>query len=212
MKVLLINGSPHEKGCTYTILGEVAGELEKAGVQTEIFHVGTGPIRGCNACPECQGSITGRCAFGDDSVNAALEKAEKADGFVFGSPVHFAGASGMMTSFMDRFFEIGSESGKKFAFKPAAAVVCCRRGGATATFDQLNKYFIYSGMPVVPSQYWNMVHGNTPEEVRQDLEGMQTMRTLAKNMAWLLRCIEAGRQSGAPPPEHEEEITTNFIR
>jgi len=212
MKVLLINGSPHEKGCTYTILGEVAGELEKAGIETEIFHVGAGPIRGCNGCPECRGSATGRCVFDGDRVNEALEKAEKAQGFIFGSPVHFAGVTGMMKSFMDRFFEIGNESGKSYLYKPAAAVVCCRRGGATVSFDQLNKYFIYSGMPVVPSQYWNMVHGNTPEEVRQDLEGMQTMRTLGRNMAWLLRCIEAGRQAGIPLPRHEEEITTNFIR
>lgn len=146
--------------------------------------------------------------FGDDRVNEALALAEEADGFVFGSPVHYAAASGMATSFLDRFFY----AGRGFARKPGAAVVSCRRGGASAAFDQLNKYFTISQMPIVSSQYWNMVHGNTPEEVKQDLEGLQTLRTLGRNMAWLLRCIEAGRAAGVPEPEQEPKLRTNFIR
>jgi len=208
MKVLLINGSPREKGCTYTALREVEKELNKAGIETEIFHVGKEPIRGCTACGHCKRSGSGRCVFDDDTVNIALEKAERADGFVFGSPVHYAAPSGQITSFLHRFFY----AGKGFAFKPGAAVVSCRRAGSTAAFDQLNKYFTLSQMPVVTSQYWNMVHGNTPEEVMQDLEGLQIMRTLGKNMAWLLKCIEAGKKAGIPLPEQEKRQTTNFIR
>jgi multimeric flavodoxin WrbA len=206
MKVLLVNGSPHKHGCTYTALEEVAAALERNGIKTEIMHIGTKPISGCLACNTCK--ETGRCCI-DDVVNYFLEKAENFDGYVFGSPVHFASASGMITSFMDRVFY-----GKTphFANKPAAAVVSCRRGGATATFDQLNKYFSISNMPIVSSQYWNMVHGNTPEEVKQDLEGLQTMRTLGKNMAWLLKCIEAGKKAGIALPEREPTIKTNFIR
>ena len=207
MKVLLINGSPHEDGCTYTALREVAGELEKAGIETELFHVGKQPIRGCIGCGYCKNKGN-KCVFGNDTVNTALEKARDADGFIFGSPVHYAAASGMLTSFLDRFFYAGTV----LKYKPGAAVVSCRRGGAAAAFDQLNKYFTISSMPVVSSQYWNMVHGNTPEEVRQDLEGMQTMRTLGKNMAWLLKSIEAGRKAGVTLPEEEEPQRTNFIR
>lgn len=208
MKVLMINGSPRDKGCTYTALREVAGELEKAGIEVEILHLGTRPIRGCTACGHCWSSGTGMCFFDDGQVNVALEKAKTADGFVFGSPVHYAGASGAITSFLDRFFY----AGEGFERKPGAAVVSCRRGGSTAAFEQLNKYFTISGMPVVSSQYWNMVHGNTPDEVRQDLEGMQIMRTLGRNMAWLLKCIEAGKKCGVPLPEQEPRIATNFIR
>lgn len=208
MKVLLINGSPNEKGCTYTALCEVAGELNRASVDTQIFHVGKQPVRGCIGCGGCARAGRGRCVFGDDRVNEALALAEEADGFVFGSPVHYAAASGMATSFLDRFFY----AGRGFARKPGAAVVSCRRGGASAAFDQLNKYFTISQMPIVSSQYWNMVHGNTPEEVKQDLEGLQTLRTLGRNMAWLLRCIEAGRAAGVPEPEQEPKLRTNFIR
>lgn len=207
MKVLLINGSPRKNGCTYTALQEVAGELEKAGIETEIFHLGKSPIRGCTGCGWCENG-GGRCVFKDDCVNEGLEKAETADGFIFGSPVHYAAASGAITSFLDRFFY----AGRGFALKPGAAVVSCRRGGAAAAFDQLNKYFTIANMPIVSSQYWNMVHGNTPEEVRQDLEGLQTMRTLGKNMAWLLKCVEAGKSAGVPLPEQEEPQRTNFIR
>jgi multimeric flavodoxin WrbA len=208
MKVLLINGSPNPKGCTYTALCEVANELENENIKTEIFHVGSKPIRGCTACGNCSRTNSGLCVFDDDTVNSALEKAKEADAFVFGSPVHYAGASGQITSFLDRFFYAGDG----FQYKPGAAVVSCRRGGATAAFEQLNKYFTISNMPVVSSQYWNMVHGNTPEEVRQDLEGMQIMRTLGKNMAWLLKCIQAGKEAGITLPEKEPRAVTNFIR
>ena len=190
MKVLLVNGSPHEKGCTAAALKEVAQTLEQEGIETEIFWIGNQIKGGCIACKSC--AKTGRCAL-DDAVNVCLKKAESADGFVFGSPVHYASASGMITSFLDRAFY-----GKSALFqgKPGACVVSCRRGGASAAFDQLNKYFTINCMPVVSSQYWNQVHGNTPEEVKQDLEGMQTMRTLGNNMAWLLKCIEAGKAAG----------------
>ena len=208
MKVLLINGSPNEKGCTYTALHEIAKELEKENIEAEIFHVGKDPIRGCMGCAHCYRSGSGKCIFNDDTVNIALEKAKDVDGFIFGSPVHYAGASGMLTSFLDRFFYAGSG----FEYKPGAAIVSCRRGGATAAFDQLNKYFTINNMPIVSSQYWNMVHGNTPEEVVQDLEGMQIMRTLGKNMAWLLKSIEAGKNSGISLPKKEERAITNFIR
>lgn len=206
MKVILVNGSPKAKGCTYTALMEVAGALEKNGIETEIFQVGTKPIAGCIGCGAC--SKTGKC-FIDDVVNEFVEKAKEADGFVFGSPVHYAAASGAITSFLDRAFYGKSAV---FAGKPGAAVVSCRRGGASAAFDQLNKYFGISGMPVVPSQYWNQVHGNTPEEVKQDEEGMQTMRTLGNNMAWLLKCIEAGKEAGITYPKREPALKTNFIR
>ena len=206
MKVLLVNGSPHAQGCTYTALREVAAALEKQGIETELFQVGTKPISGCLGCGAC--IKTGKCVI-DDVVNEFVEKAKDADGFVFGSPVHYAGASGAITSFMDRAFY---GKGAVYANKPAAAVMSCRRGGATATLDQLNKYFTISNMPIVSSQYWNMVHGNTPDEVRQDLEGMQTMRTLGINMAWLLKCIEAGKAAGIAMPEREAKVATNFIR
>lgn len=206
MKVILVNGSPHAKGCTYTALTEVAETLEKQGIETEIFQVGTKPIAGCIGCGACS---KGKGCFQQDVVNEFVEKAKEADGFIFGSPIHYASASGAITSFMDRAFYSGS---KYMAGKPAAAVVSCRRGGASAGFDQLNKYFTISGMPIVSSQYWNMVHGSKPEDVLQDEEGLQTMRTLANNMAWLLKCIEAGKQAGITYPEREPMIRTNFIR
>lgn len=206
MKVILVNGSPREKGCTYTALCEVAGALEKNGIETEIFQVGAKPIAGCIGCNVCLKN--GRC-FVDDPVNEFVEKAKTADGFVFGSPVHYAAASGAITSFLDRAFY---GKGNVFARKPGAAVVSCRRGGAASAFDQLNKYFTINSMPVVSSQYWNQVHGNTPDEVRQDAEGLQTMRTLGSNMAWLLKCIQAGAAAGITFPEREPAMKTNFIR
>ena len=206
MKVLLVNGSPHAKGCTYTALSEVAASLEKEGIETEIFQVGTKPVSGCLGCGGCL--KTGRCVIAD-TVNEFLEKAEQADGFVFGSPVHFASASGMLTSGMGRAFY---GRGNLCSYKPAGAGMSCRRGGATATFEQINKYFTISNMPIVGSQYWNMVHGNTPDEVKQDLEGMQTMRTLGLNMAWLLKSIQAGREAGLELPQREPKVATNFIR
>ena len=206
MKEILVNGSPREKGCTYTALCEVAGALEKNGIETEIFQVGAKPIAGCIGCNVCLKN--GRC-FVDDPVNEFVEKAKTADGFVFGSPVHYAAASGAITSFLDRAFY---GKGNVFAGKPGAAVVSCRRGGAASAFDQLNKYFTINSMPVVSSQYWNQVHGNTPDEVRLDAEGPQTMRTLGSNMAWVLKCIQAGAAAGITFPEREPAMKTNFIR
>lgn len=210
MKVLLINGSPHEQGCTYTALCEVAQELEKAGIATEIVNVGREAIRGCIACGHCRQSAESHCILKDDSmVNTIIDKAKEADGFVFGSPVHYAAASGTLTTLLDRCFYAGA---KHFAYKPGAAIMSCRRGGATATFEQLNKYFTINNMPIVSSQYWNMVHSNTPDEVRQDLEGLQTMRTLGRNMAWLLKCLQLGKENGLDRPESEAKVATNFIR
>jgi len=206
MKVILVNGSPHEKGCTYTALCEVEKALLNNGIETEIFWLGKDAISGCLGCLGCR--KTKRCVI-NDCVNAFLDKAEHADGFVFGSPVHYAAASGALTAFMDRAF-YGRAS--LFGGKPAAAVVSCRRGGASAAFDQINKYFSISGMPVAPSQYWNMVHGVCAEDVAQDGEGLQTMRTLGNNMAWLIKCIEAGKDAGILYPEREKGIRTNFIR
>lgn len=207
MKVLMVNGSPHKEGCTYTALKEVAGALEKYGIESEIFWVGNGEIAGCIGCGAC--AKTGEGCFRKDVVNEFVAKAGEADGYIFGSPVHYAAASGALTSFMDRAFYSG---GSKMTGKPAAAVVSCRRGGASAAFDQINKYFTINCMPVVGSQYWNQVHGGKAEEVKQDEEGMQTMRTLGNNMAWLLSCIEAGKEKGITFPEREPVIRTNYIR
>ena len=207
MKVLLINGSPNEMGCTYTALSEVAGALEKEGIETEIFHIGKKPIRGCIGCGGCTKN-NNRCVFDDDVVNQAIAKAEEADAYVIGSPVYFASANGALIAMLDRMFY----AGKCFAYKPAAAVVSARRAGTTASIDEINKYFSIRNMPVVSSKYWTMVHGNTPEEVKQDLEGMQNMRTLGRNMAWLLQCLDAGKKAGISIPEAETPVKTNFIR
>ena len=206
MKVILVNGSPKEKGCTYIALKEVEKTLNINGIESEIFWIGNRPVSGCIGCGSC--IKTGKC-FVNDKVNEFLEKVPEADGFVFGSPVHFAAASGMLSSFMDRAFY---SRRKLFSNKVGTAVVSCRRGGATVTIDEINKYFGISNMPIVSSQYWNMVHGNTPEEVLKDEEGMQTMRTLGNNMAWLLKSIEAGKNAGIEYPKNEDIISTNFIR
>lgn len=206
MKVLLVNGSPHLEGCTYTALMEIKAELEKQGIDADLFQVGPSPIGGCLGCGACR--KLGHC-FMDDKVNALTAIAKDYDGFVFGTPVHYASSAGNLTSLMDRAFYSNKDV---FMMKPACAIVSCRRSGATATFDQINKYFTINNMPIVPSQYWNNVHGNTPSEVKQDLEGMQIMRTLARNMAWLLKCIEAGKKAGIEPPVHEPKVNTNFIR
>lgn len=210
MKVLLVNGSSHPAGCTFTALSEVAQTLNGEGIDTEIFQIGAAPISGCIACRMC--AKTKFCAI-NDCVNDFLDLAQEADGFVFGSPVHYASAGGAITSFMDRAFYADLLSGRQnFYLKPAAAVVSARRAGTTAAFDQLIKYFTISQMPVISSQYWNMVHGNTPDEVRQDLEGMQIMRTLGRNMAWFLRCKQTATQAGVPLPLREDRVGTNFIR
>jgi multimeric flavodoxin WrbA len=207
MKVLLINGSPHEKGCTYTALEEVAKSLEKNGIETEIFWIGNNIKTGCIACHGCR--KLGKCVF-NDSVNVCNEKVKEADGFIFGTPVHYASASGNMTSFMDRLFYSGSKDA--FYLKPAAAICSARRAGTTATFDQMNKYFTISQMPIISSCYWNMVHGHTPEEVVKDVEGMQTMRILGENMAYFLKCQQLAKNAGLEKPVHEKRIYTNFIR
>lgn len=206
MKVLLVNGSPNREGCTYTALKEVSKTLEENGIDTEIFQVGNKPIGGCIGCGSCK--KTGEC-FMKDCVNEFVEKAKGADGFVFGSPVYYAAASGSITSFLDRAFYFG---GKHMAFKPGAVICSARRAGTTSTLDQLSKYLTICNMPVVSSQYWNMVHGNTPEEVKKDLEGMQTMRVLGRNMVWLIKCIDLGKKNNILKPELEERERTNFIR
>lgn len=205
-KVLMINGSPHEFGCTYTALKEVADTLEKNGVETEMLYLGTKPVAGCIACRSCFN--TGRCVF-DDQVNRTLEKIDEYQGIVVGSPVYFAGPSGQLCAFLDRLFFAG---GDRMEGKIAASVVSCRRGGASAAFDRLNKYFTISNMHVAGSQYWNQVHGNKPEQVQKDLEGLQTMRSLGQNIAWLIKSIEAGRAAGVAVPEYEKQVKTNFIQ
>ena len=211
MKVLLVNGSPHKSGCTNRALEEVAATLQKEGSETEMFWIGNKPIGGCIACKRCV--QTGKCVF-DDVVNTCREKAYEADGFVFGTPVHYGAASGNMTAFMDRLFysELGGNQNKAFYLKPAAAVISARRAGTTATFDQMNKYFTIQEMPIVSSRYWNMVHGAVPEQVEEDLEGLYTMRVLGRNMAYLLKCQEAAKKAGVALPEREPAIFTNFVR
>ena len=210
MKVLLINGSPHKEGCTYTALNEVAAALNKQEIDTDIFWIGNKALSGCIACKTCVEK--NQCVF-DDKVNEFLNIAGDYDGFVFGTPVHWGGASGSITSFMDRVFYADlCGGGDRFLLKPAAVVTSARRAGTTATWDQLNKYFGLMQMPIITSRYWNMVHGNTPEEVCKDLEGMQIMKTLGKNMAWMLKCVEAGKKAGVQMPVREDKIFTNFIR
>lgn len=205
MKVLLINGSPHEKGCTYTALSEVAATLNKEGVATEFFWLGHDPVAGCRTCGYCKKN--GKCVI-DDPLNELTARLDEFDGFIIGSPVYYAAPAGQLMAFLDRFFYVNHI---RLAGKPAAGVVSCRRGGASAAFDRLNKYFAICSMPIVTSQYWNQVHGNKPDEVRRDLEGLQTMRTLGQNMAWLLKSIEAGKQTGVAKPVYEPELRTNFI-
>ena len=205
MKVILINGSPNAKGCTYTALEEVSKTLKSEGIETEIIHVGHKDIRGCIGCRQCK--TKGKCVF-NDIVNDIAPKFKECDGIVIGSPVYFASANGTLVSFIDRLFY--SMTADK-TMKVGAAVVSCRRGGNSATFDELNKYFTISQMPISSSQYWNMVHGNSPEEVQQDLEGLQTMRTLGKNMAFLIKSIQLGKKEFGLP-EKEEHKFTNFIR
>lgn len=205
-KVLLINGSPHQFGCTYTALKEVADTLGKNGVETEILYLGTKPVAGCIACGKC--GQTGRCVF-DDQVNRVLDKLDEYSGIVVGSPVYFAGPTGQICAFLDRLFYCG---GGRMAGKIAASVVSCRRGGASASFDRLNKYFGISNMHIAGSQYWNQIHGKTPAQAVKDLEGLQTMRTLGQNIAWLIKSIEAGEAAGLAAPEYEKTQITNFIQ
>lgn len=208
MKVLLINGSAKKNGCTFTALSEVAATLEEDGIITEIIHLGTEPIRDCTGCGRC-GSLGGTCTYSDDCINEIIEKAKGADGFVFGSPVYYAHPSGRLLSAMDRLFYAG---GAAFAQKPAAAITSARRAGTTASLDAILKHFSFAKMPIVSSSYWNMVHGNTPEDVKKDEEGLQTMRNLGRNMAWMLKCIELGKENGVEVPAMEREFRTSFIR
>lgn len=205
MKVLLINGSPHKNGCTYTALSEAAASLNENGIETEIFWIGNKAIHGCIACGGCKD--TGRCVF-DDGVNDVSDKVAECDGLIIGTPVYYASPNGSLYSLLDRLFGICPS----LAHKPAAAVASARRGGTTAAIDGINKYFTIRQMPVVSSTYWNTVHGNTPEEVKQDKEGLQTMRNLGKNMAWLIKCIDAGKKAGIDIPVAESSEKTNFIR
>lgn len=202
MKVLLINGSPRKNGNTFIALSEVASALQAEGVETEIVPIGNKAVQGCIACNRCRES--GRCVFKDELYNAVRDKLETADGIVVGSPVYYAGPNGSLCALLDRLFYSSSHL---LQYKPGAAVAVCRRGGASAAFDRLNKYFTISNMPVVPSQYWNMVHGRLPGEASQDAEGLQTMRTLGKNMAWMLKSL-----SRAAAPVREPLIMTSFIR
>ncbi|WKY42962.1 flavodoxin family protein [Eubacteriaceae bacterium ES2] len=210
MKVILINGSPHQMGCTYTALCEVGKTLNNSDIEIQHFWIGNKPLSGCIACGGCVKN--GKCVI-EDTVNQFLDLAQNADGFIFGSPVHYAAASGAMTSFMDRTF-FSDLCGKRNSFylKPAAALVSARRAGTTATLDQLNKYFLHAQMFVVPSRYWNMVYGNSPEQVMEDKEGLQIMRTMGRNMAYILGCQQKGSENGIKLPEKEERIATNFIR
>ncbi len=210
MKVLLINGSPHEHGCTYTALHEIEKTLHEEGIETELLWIGTQSVRGCIGCGACFRNQNCRCVFDDDIANRALALAESCDGLIVGSPVHYASAGGAITCLMDRMFYAGS---RMMCGKPGAAIVSARRAGTTAAIDQLNKYFTISGMPIATSQYWPMVHGNTPEQVMQDEEGLQIMRMLARNMAWMLKFFALAKEHGILPPAREAvRKTTNFIR
>ncbi|MDO4569697.1 MAG: flavodoxin family protein [Planctomycetia bacterium] len=205
MKVLLLNGSPHKNGCTYTALAEVGSALGECGVESEIFHIGTKPVQGCVACWGCRAEGAEGCVFKDPLYTTIVEKMQQCDGLVVGTPVYYAGPAGSLCAILDRLFFSASEF---LVHKPAACVVNCRRGGASAAFDRLNKYFTISQMPVVSSQYWNSTHGFTPDEMQRDLEGLQTMRTLGRNMAYALKTIA---ESKVPLPKQEPIVMTNFI-
>lgn len=205
MKIILINGSPNAAGCTYTALSEVQNTLLGNGIETEMLQLGKKPVQGCIACFSC--GNTGKCIF-NDMVNGIADKIAKADGIIIGSPVYYANANGSLMALLDRLM---LSAGKRFNGKLGAAVVSARRGGCSSAFDGINKFFSMCNIHIVSSQYWNQVHGFSPEDVRKDLEGLQTLRTLGENMAWLLKCMELGRANGLYAPEHEETILTNFI-
>lgn len=211
MGILFINASPHQKGCTYTALSEVASALNEEGIETTVYWIGNKPIGGCIGCFQC--AQKQKCVF-EDKINEFTALAADYDGFIFGSPVYYSGMNGSLMSFMDRvFFSASAQNPHPFRFKPAAAVVSARWAGTTSALDQMNKYFFHQQMPIATSHYWNMVHGNTPEEVKQDGEGLQIMRYLGRNMAWLLKLKEAGEKAGVALPEQEgTRMATNFIR
>lgn len=211
MKVLMLNGSSNAKGCTYTALSEIGKVLNDENIDFEIFQMGAKPVRDCIGCNKCNGES---CIFTDDNVNEFVQKAYEADGFIFGTPVYFAHPSGRILSFLDRaFYSNGKdELYEAFAYKPAAGVASARRGGTTAAIDALNKHFGIAQMPTVGSTYWNMVHGQKPQEVVKDLEGMQTMRNIGRNMAWMIKCFASGKENGIALPATETVYATNFIR
>lgn len=211
MKVLLINGSPHKNGCTYTALNLAAEVLNSEGIETEIVWIGSKPIGGCTACRACV--KLGRCAF-DDVVNQLRPKCAEADGLIFGSPVHFGALTGNMTSFMDRLFysELLGNSNAAFVLKPVTAVISARRAGTTAAVAQMMNYFLIRSMPVITTRYWPVVHGTNPEEVMQDLEGVHSIRSVASNMAFFLKCKQAGLAAGVSLPVTEPHPQTNFVR
>ena len=206
MKVLLVNGSPNPQGCTYTALHEVETTLQRHGIETELLYLGKQPVAGCIACMKC--FDTGHC-FRDDAVRDIQNRLAEFDGIVLGSPVYYSGPTGQILSFCQH--RLVCKEGE-LAGKLGASVVSCRRGGASATFEQLNQFFTIANMPVVSSQYWNSVHGFTPDDVRRDQEGLQTMRTLGENMAWLLKCIEVARANGVEQPVYEPRMRTHFIQ
>ena len=209
MKVLLVNGSPRKEGNTYLALREVAASLEAQGVETEIFWIGNQPINGCLMCGACGRNS---CCVIKDVVSEFYEKAQEADGFVFGSPVHFAGPAGNFCSFMDRLFYSSINDGHTFCMKPAAAITVARRAGTSATLDRMNKYITYGHMILISSSYWNMAFGCARGEVAEDAEGLQTMRNVGLNMAYVLKCLNAGKQQGVEKPEHYRGARTNYIR
>ena len=206
MKVLMLNGSSHINGTTMAALTEVGKALEEDGIEYEIFQIGGGPVADCLGCGQC---TENGCIFSDDAVNAFVAKAKEADGYIFGTPVYYAHPSGRIQSFLDRVFY---SSGKHFAHKPGASVAVARRGGTATTFDVLNKYFGITQMITVGSTYWNQVHGRNAEDAAKDLEGMQTMRNLGHNMAWVLKCLETGNEKGLVPPTPDRSNQTNLIR
>lgn len=202
----MLNGSSHINGTTMAALTEVGKAIEEDGIEYEIFQIGGGPVADCLGCGQC---TENGCIFSDDAVNAFVAKAKEADGYIFGTPVYYAHPSGRIQSFLDRVFY---SSGKHFAHKPGASVAVARRGGTATTFDVLNKYFGITQMITVGSTYWNQVHGRNAEDAAKDLEGMQTMRNLGHNMAWVLKCLEAGKEKGLVPPTADRSNQTNFIR
>ncbi|WP_320172072.1 flavodoxin family protein [Maridesulfovibrio sp.] len=206
MNVLLLNGSPHENGCTRVALDEIAEELKKNGIDSELMHIGKDGIKGCNACMGCV--KTGYCIMNDDKVNECIDLLKKADGFIVGSPVYFAGPNASVCGFLDRLFYMKADS---YAFKPAAAITSSRRCGNSASFDRLNKYFTFAQMPIVSSHYWNTIHGTKAEDAKQDVEGLQIMRILGRNMAWMLKCIDAAKET-VPYPSLEARTKMSFIR
>ena len=206
MKVLAINGSPHEKGSTFTSINIAIAELEKQGIEVELVHIGDGPVQGCTGCGSCRNHPQKHCVFDDDLVNICLEKSKAVNGLIISSPVYYSGIAGTMKSFLDRFFF----TGPNLKYKVGMALTVLRRSGGTPTFQQINNYFYLAGMVITPSQYWNVIHGTNPDEVIQDEEGVQIIQTAAGNMAWLIKLIENGKDS-VPYPEPPRRVRTNFI-